>query len=322
MNPRSRKLIVTGTLVVLMVIAVLGAALPALANTSLDAKITQVTGIAADPAKKMWWTTDESGTIQAVGADGNVTGNLTVDATMQSVQGLAFRNNRLFIADIGDPDLGRQAVDVYAVDNPTAGQQATTTKYELVYPDGAHDAAAMTVSPNGRIYVITSGDKPGIYRTSPTPQPGGVSNQLIRIGEAPAWVTDALYTANGQGLVLRTTNSVVVYSGTSFSRIGAAKLPADATGQAMALALAGAGLVAATDATPVQLVDVAVPTTVVDVGTAPSPTPATPSPTPTPSASAAPDPTASSASRSGTMWALAAAGLISLLAAAVVAFKR
>lgn len=323
MNPRTRKMIVTGTLVVLMIITVLGAALPALADTTLDAKVARSTGLAADTAAGTWWTSDESGAIQLVGADGASRGSLQLDVSPESVQGLALRGGRLFVGDVGDPDQGRQAVDVYAVEAPSTGT-ATTTKYELVYPDGPHDAAAMTVSPNGRIYVITRGAQTGIYRTSKNPTPGGVTNQLTRIGDAPAWVSDAVYTADGTQLVLRTTNSVVVLDGNSFQQVAAAKLPETATGEALALAASGTGLVAANQASPVQLVQVPLPTTLAAVGTAPSPQPVGAA-SPSPSASASPAAGQASglgASRSGTFWALAAAGVLSLLAASVVALKR
>lgn len=316
-------MIVTGTLVVLMVLAVLGAALPALANTSVDAKVTQVTGLAADTSQNVWWATDSSGTIQAIGSDGAVQGELTLDVTPTSVQALTMRGGRLFVGDIGDAARSRQAVDVYAVTFPAVGS-ATTKKYELVYPDGAHDAAAMTVSPNGRIYVITCGDNPGIYRTSTTPTSGGITNELTRTADAPEWVTDAVYTTDGTDLVLRTLNSVIVYDGETFTRQAAAKLADGASGQALAHALSGTGLVTANQSTPVQLVATTVPTTLVDVGTAPSPSTASSgSASPSASASAAAtDSTASTANRSGTFWALVGAGLLSLLAAGIVAFKR
>ena len=62
-----------------------------------------------------------------------------------------------------------------------------TTRYnafDFRYQDGARDAKAFLISGKGRIYVVTTGDNPGIYRAPATPSRQSM-NTLVRVTDAP-----------------------------------------------------------------------------------------------------------------------------------------
>ncbi|WP_394276694.1 hypothetical protein [Luteococcus sp.] len=298
----------------------------ATAAPGLDDAVDSLTGLAIDPSSGFTWTSDTSRVV-AHRADGQRAGALTLDVRPTDVEGLAFGNGSLWIGDVGDRQGSRSQVQVLRVESPEPGSSARTERFVLRYPDGAHDAQAMTVSPNGRIYVITRGARPGIYRTSTTPQASTSQsvqgNDLTRIADAPGGVTDAAYSSDGSQLVLRSARAVHVIDGQEFTETASAALASGSGGFAMAPGQAGMVL---SDGEGV-LVDVALPATLVqlpDDAEAADPRDRAGSHSASPSARPArPAPDAGTGGgKASTVWALAVAGLISLAAVAVVWFKR
>jgi hypothetical protein len=62
----------------------------------------------------------------------------------------------VWVADIGDPTSQRQSVAVWKF----TGNNDGAKRYHLSYPDGPHNAAAMLVSPNGSLAIVTK--DPGV----------------------------------------------------------------------------------------------------------------------------------------------------------------
>ncbi|WP_018160812.1 hypothetical protein [Smaragdicoccus niigatensis] len=67
------------------------------------------------------------------------------------VEDLTFHDGSLWLADTGDNDRVRPTIALTRVD-PKDGRGEL---YRLKYPDGAHDAEAVAIAPNGEIAVIT-----------------------------------------------------------------------------------------------------------------------------------------------------------------------
>lgn len=279
---------------------------------TVDDGVGAVLGMAADAEHGYYWVPDRTaGRVQALDRDGKRQGSVRYGATPTDVQAIAYRNSRLWIGDVGDPSRSRTSVSVYRFGDLALGGDAPYRLYTLTYPDGAQDSAAMAVSRNNRIYIATRGAKPGIYRTVPEPSPGGVVNQLTRVTDAPADVTDMTFSLDGS-LVLRTAGAVYAYDPNRFAQTGAAALPAQAQGEAISPSLTGKQLLVTGQATPVPVSAVPLPTTV---------QPIDPSPTPSPAATPAASTPSAVAQNRGTLWALALAGLIATGAGAVVALK-
>lgn len=297
--------------------------LPAQADGTIttDPTVGEVTGIAADAGRKVYWVpARNAGRVTAVGADGKQKGTVTFGATPEDVQAISFHDARLWLGDVGDEDASRESITVYRFGDLDYGTKAPYRSYTLAYPDGAKDCGAMAVSRTGKIYLVTRGNKPGIYRTNGEPVPGGPTNTLVRVADAPANVTDATFGADGSTLVLRTLTSVHVLDAYKLTATAAAAVPDAAQGLGLSTDLDGRQLVLSSLATPATLTSLALPTTLASVPPAPaSVTPATPSATPSANASAG---TSAVAQNRGTLWALAVAGLISLAAGAFVALKH
>lgn len=301
----------------------LGQALPAMADGfTSDTSVTQMTGLAADNDHKVYWTAAQNaGQVTALGADGSLKGVVKYSATPTDVQAVAFRDARLWVGDIGDAKANRDHVDVYRIGTLTYGATATPRHYQLSYADQPQDAGAMTVSPRGRVYIVTRGAKPGIYR-APSELSTGTTNTLTRVGDAPANVTDMSFSSDGGKLVLRTLTSVIVLDPYSFKQTAAVALPADAQGLALTTALGGSQLMVSGQGTPVPVRTLALPTTMASVAPAPATPSAAASSSPSASASAKSSATSGGQANRGTLLALVAAGVISVAAAAVVALKR
>lgn len=306
-----------------------GAAELALAEGAFtaDAQAGELTGLAADTSQGVYWTAArDTGRVVALAPDGSIRGTVTFGATPVDVQAVAWRDGRLWVGDLGNADGSRRTVTAYRLASLEPGSDSAYRSYTLAYADGPADAAAMAVSARGRLYVVTRGDNPGIYRGQASLVPGGTRNLLVRVADAPAGVTDATFTADGTRLVLRTADALHVLDPYSFAETASAALPAQAQGQALSTSLTGSSLLVVGQSSPATVESVPLPTMTASL----PPTPATPvatasgsaPATPAASVSAAAQQAATAARQHGTVWSLVAAAVLSLLAAAVVVAKR
>ncbi|MDO5092063.1 MAG: hypothetical protein Q4D79_01365 [Propionibacteriaceae bacterium] len=166
-----------------------------------------VTGLAYDStSSRLFAVSEADGTSIIVTDDqGQNAGTISYGGSPESVQGLAFHDGQLYVGDIGDADAQRRQITVYRM-APNVGD-ASYQAYDFAYPDGARDAKALLVSGKGRIYVVTAGDNPGVYRADLDPSRSSV-NQLERAADAPPGVTDAVFLSDGSTIVYRTAAGV------------------------------------------------------------------------------------------------------------------
>ncbi|MDO5678263.1 MAG: hypothetical protein Q4G35_12235 [Propionibacteriaceae bacterium] len=199
-------MIVTGVLAALVILAMLSAILPAFADDiPVPADETPIVGMAYDPATEQLWVAGpraDRGVI--VNAEG--TTEVELHATLVSVQALGWHADRLWLGDIGDPAAERDHIVVYRLGS-TEGGRSTYHAFDYRYQDGPRDAKAMAISGRGNIYVISDGDNPGIFRIR-----GEASrermNTLVRVHDAPAGVTDAVFLSDGTTLALRSAKGI------------------------------------------------------------------------------------------------------------------
>jgi hypothetical protein len=86
------------------------------------------------------------------------------------------------------------------------------------YPDGAHDAEALLVAPDARLYIVTKGDTGpvALYRFPPEFRPGATV-KLERVGDTinsggkGERITDGSMSPDGQWTVLRSRTSLTFY---------------------------------------------------------------------------------------------------------------
>jgi hypothetical protein len=144
----------------------------------------------------------------------------------------------LFLGDIGDNLEERPDVSVFRFTEPRSLRDRTVRAqwYRFTYPDGPHDAEALLVHPRtGRLLIATKGFAgAGLYRAPRDPVTTGEgTNELVRVGDVPALVTDGAYLPDGR-FALRTYTSVHVYDRPGHE-IGVAELPPQPQGESLAV---------------------------------------------------------------------------------------
>lgn len=127
-------------------------------------------------------------------------------------------DHTLWFGDIGDNGSTRESISVVRVkepkklpkDRPTRSVKGTS--YELVYPDGAHNAEAMMIRPkSGWLYIITKSPTAGaIYRAPAVLDPNN-PNVLTKIADAPTGLSRADFARTGGRFVLGGYKSVFIY---------------------------------------------------------------------------------------------------------------
>jgi hypothetical protein len=118
----------------------------------------------------------------------------------------------LYIADIGDNDLVRKAVQVYRIPEPepTARESARPDMFVVTYPDGAHNAEAMFAA-GGRLFIVTRDRVAALYGSVEALADAG-DLTLVRLGQLDLGaVTDAEASPDETSVAVRTPDEVVIY---------------------------------------------------------------------------------------------------------------
>ncbi|HEU4515237.1 MAG TPA: hypothetical protein VFR87_19165 [Nocardioidaceae bacterium] len=143
----------------------------------------------------------------------------------------------LWVGDIGDNRTSRDSIHLYRVVPQRGGGEVSAPRYELEYPDGAHNAEALLVHPRtGRVLVVTKTFARGgtVYRAPRRLDPDG-PNRLEKIGAVAGMVTDGAFLPGGDRLLLRTYGSGAVYAYPAVEEVTSFGLPAQEQGEAVAV---------------------------------------------------------------------------------------
>lgn len=321
MNSSSRR----GVVVCALAVAAATLAAPALADDIVPGSDTQgtITGIAWDPRTEEALNVDDAGKIAAVDAASGASRPIPFTGSAESVQALSIFDDLLYIGDVGDADSSRDLITIFRVD--PASEITNYLAWDFSYPDGPQDARAMALSGKGRIYIVTDGEDPGIYRAGLQPSRTQV-NRLVRTADAPAGVTDAVFLEDGSTLMLRTGTGVELIDAYTWES-KAVTTYVDGP-QAESITTYGEGRMLVGGAS--RLRDEPLPEGMITVtpssSAEPTPTPtSSDSPEPVPEVSettVAEEPRSESVSRRGTILALVGAGIVAVLAGVVVFFVR
>lgn len=184
---------------------------------------TELSGLAISHSQRgILWTHNDSGDqprVFAITSNGNLLSDLDVPNAenfdwedIEVGPGTRHRD-ALYLADIGDNTAQRADVVVYKVPEPRRagrGQSSTAPAQRLVlrYPDGAHDAEALLVSPTSGTLVIVTKDfsgKAGVY-VAARPRSGATATLRrtggLALGGGEA-VTAGDVSADGRTIALR-----------------------------------------------------------------------------------------------------------------------
>ncbi|MBU2694906.1 hypothetical protein [Pimelobacter sp. 30-1] len=147
--------------------------------------------------------------------------------------------DEVWVGDIGDNTATRDHVTVSRVPYGRGERTVTAPTYELVYPDGAHDAETLLSDPaTGRLYVVVKEFIGRLYAAPAKLDPDG-PNRLEPVKEVLGIATDGAFFPDGEHVVLRNYGQAVVYTWPELERVGRFDLPAQKQGEGIAVAADG-----------------------------------------------------------------------------------
>ncbi len=202
-------------------------------NLARLAELPEASGVAiSTAAKDRLWLLNDSGAavLLAVDPAGKATGRVGITgARVEDWEALASgpcgKGSCLYIGDIGDNDASRPQVTIYRIPQPEPStSSARAEAFHAKYPDGAHDAEALLVGPDGSVFIVTKGDTGpvAVYRFPRQLQSGGPMT-LERVGgpidSKPGGkdrITDGAFSADGRWVVLRTNHALTFYPAADF----------------------------------------------------------------------------------------------------------
>lgn len=192
-------------------------------------------------------------------ATGSTVGVTTWTPEPRDVEALApAGTGHVWVGDIGDNQRVRSSIEVLRVPVGRSRAAASPEAYELVYPDGAHDAEALVSHPlTGQLFVITKGVFFGTVYAAPDRLRADRVNLLEEVGEAPGIVTDATFLPGGGGVVMRTYGAAHLVAFPSWRPVSSVDLPQQDQGEG--IALAGRRLMISTEGARSQVLEVDLP---------------------------------------------------------------
>lgn len=149
----------------------------------------------------------------------------------------------VWVGDIGDNGRSRGSIAVYRVERP--GEDAPAARFELVYPDGSHDAETLLAHPRtGRLLVVTKQPLVGgtVYH-APARLREGDLHRLEPVSQVAGLVTDGAFFPDGRHVLLRTYGSAAVYRYPGFDLVGQVRLPRQRQGEGLSISPEGRILV-------------------------------------------------------------------------------
>ncbi|MGZ4458251.1 MAG: hypothetical protein ACXVXB_11095 [Nocardioidaceae bacterium] len=180
-------------------------------------------------------------------ATGRTVGVTTYSAgAVEDVEAIApGRHGSVWVGDTGDNTRSRDDICVYHVPRLRPGDRTVTApRYRLAYPDGAHDAEALLVTPGRpRVFVVTKSVFGGTVYAAPRRLRTDRVNRLRPFASVPGLVTDGSFLPDGRHVLLRTYGTASAYTFPGFHLVGTVTLPAQPQGEGLSVGRQGRILV-------------------------------------------------------------------------------
>ena len=266
--------------------AVLAALLGHVVFSFVDPAITESSGL-VDLGSTMVTTNDSGGAPLVFVVDattGRTVGRTTFTDRTVDVEALApAGGDVVWVGDIGDNAEVRSSVQVYRVPVGRGDRRVAAPAYELVYPDGPHDAESLVVAPGGRLYVITKALLGGTVYAAPRHLSTSGPNRLHAVAGVDVWATDAALFPDGRHVLVRGYDNAVVYTFPGFRPVAAVDLPRQRQGEGVSIGRTGR-IRLSSEGRNSPVLEVALPAevTAAMAGTSPSAVTASPTPAATP----------------------------------------
>lgn len=280
MNPRYRRLLIPGLLVVLIVVVLL-TALSRQANGSLageklegevvctitEEDIQESSGLVLSREHDdVAYTINDSGNDPIVYAIKVSTGALVGTTTLSNddiddPEALSIDNDgTLWFADIGDNDGDRDDIALYALPESGPGNHTVEARwYPLEFDKGPRDAETLLINPKTNDkYIVTKMVSGGELFPIPKSLTAGRTNHLTQQAEKlPVLTTDGAFTPDGRHAVLRTLGEIQVFDAKDWSRVRSDGVPAQEQGETLAMEPDGDSVLIGSEGENSQLLRVA-----------------------------------------------------------------
>jgi hypothetical protein len=187
----------------------------------------------------MMVTTNDSGgdpLVFVVDGAGRTVGRTTFTDEVLDVEALAKAGPQaVWVGDIGDNAEARSRVQVYRVEVGRGDRTVVAPSYDLVYPDGPHDAESMLYGDDGRLRIVTKGILGGQVYVAPKMLDPDRPNRLVRGPLVALWATDAALFPDGKHVIVRGYGSALVATYPAFKPLGYFNLPNQEQGEGVSV---------------------------------------------------------------------------------------
>jgi hypothetical protein len=147
------------------------------------------------------------------------------------------RGRSLWVGDIGDNRRARGSIRVHHLEPSPSGGTVDASTFDLVYPDGSHDAETLLVHPRTEeLLVVTK--RPfigGVVYRAPGPLREGGLHQLEQVGSVSGMITDGAFLPDGRHLLVRTLGGAAVYTYPGLDKVAELRLPVQEQGEGIAV---------------------------------------------------------------------------------------
>jgi hypothetical protein len=226
---------------------VLGAAVPsAVPSTPVfsfaDPAITESSGL-VDLGAFMVTTNDSGGGPLVYVIDptsGRTIATTTYTGSVTDTEALApAGKHAVWVGDIGDNTATRRSVQVYRVPVGRASRTVRAPSYDLVYPDGPHDAESLVQGPDGRLRIVTKSLLGGRVYTAPAKLDPNGPNKLVAGPPVDYYVTDAALFPGGTRILIRGYGGALIATFPGFRTLAEISLPNQEQGEGVSIASTG-----------------------------------------------------------------------------------
>lgn len=262
MNPRYRRLLIPGLLVLLLVVVLIGSLADRAGSAEdssrevcriTDPRVIESSGLALsrvhdglaytinDSDNEPFVFAVEVSTCRVVGAT-RVEGGTLLDTEAIAIDD----EGTLWVADTGDNRGNRSDAALYALDEPGPGNRTVTAqRYPIRYDAGPQNVEALAIDPRtGAKVLISKALLGGVVFSLPSKlvadQPNLATSQA---GAAPPVVTDATFTSDGSFIVVRNYGSIFVIDPSDSSVLQSFAAPDQPQGESIATESSGSLLV-------------------------------------------------------------------------------
>ncbi|MCW2787403.1 MAG: hypothetical protein JWP74_3920 [Marmoricola sp.] len=189
-------------------------------------------------------TTNDSGGLPLVYVidprTGATIGTTTYASSVVDTEALAVAGrNQVWVGDVGDNLAERSSVQVYRIPVGPGNRTVHATRYDLVYPDGAHDAESLLYGRDGRLRIISKSLLGGHVYTAPKHLDPNRPNRLVRGRPVDVFATDAALFPNGRHVIVRGYGDAEILTYPGFRQVAFVNLPREQQGEGVSISRTG-----------------------------------------------------------------------------------